>query len=665
MPFLERIRYRMDLAKGIGIVIGLILAIFLVLNGIFYFSSYHPSSCKVCHIMTPYYRQWETSTHKNFPCIKCHSYKWSNVFVYALRYSTGIYSPKPHSVIEDSSCVKKGCHSVLPERVLFKKKFQFNHQTHLKVFLRIEKLRCSNCHSQIVQGEHIRVSEHICFLCHFKGAEAGQSIGGCTSCHGFPEKPVEHEGFIFSHESYLKIGVGCNQCHIEVKEGDGDVPEERCYECHVERKKLNIEKMHLIHVYEKNYSCFSCHEKIKHEAIKFPTSLEEKCGTCHKRLHSPQKEMYMGAGGSGVPDTPSRMFAAQVSCDGCHIKAVEEKEAKAIAEKRSCVNCHGSGYDLMLDDWIREINFALKFVEDQFNAFNTRMKLLPSTSIKKDAVVLLEDAETNINLVKEGKGAHNVEYAVRLLSYALDGMDVAGKFLFPNFKEIPRPPLLSRADSYCTRLCHSRIGIKDKVFFSKMRIDFPHLQHSLSLGIPCTECHSPDKHKMRIITEDGCMSCHHKGGENTCPKCHSSQVNLYRGEVEGFEHNPDPMFESGLDCLSCHDIKLGPLDIKDLQKKCAECHDESYSKLLGEWMDSLLKMDTELSLFLASLEEKIETNKKFGKRVEKTVEEKILEAKRLLHYISIANGVHNYELAKIIGERIKQVLKECENRIEK
>jgi hypothetical protein len=35
------------------------------------------------------------------------------------------------------------------------------------------------------------------------------------------------------------------------------------------------------------------------------------------------------------------------------------------------------------------------------------------------------------------------------------------------------------------------------------------------------------------------------------------------------------------------------------------------------------------------------------------------------NYISIARGVHNYELAKAIAERIKLLLKECEEKIGK
>ena len=30
---------------------------------------------------------------------------------------------------------------------------------------------------------------------------------------------VEHEGFAFNHEGYLKSGVACSQCHIEVTSG--------------------------------------------------------------------------------------------------------------------------------------------------------------------------------------------------------------------------------------------------------------------------------------------------------------------------------------------------------------------------------------------------------------------------------------------------------------
>ena len=50
----------------------------------------------------------------------------------------------------------------------------------------------------------------------------------------------------------------------------------------------------------------------------------------------------------------------------------------------------------------------------------------------------------------------------------------------------------------------------DKVFFKEMEIQFPHALHVKDVGIECTKCHSPEKHKMRIVTKSECMKCHHE-----------------------------------------------------------------------------------------------------------------------------------------------------------
>ena len=37
------------------------------------------------------------------------------------------------------------------------------------------QFRCTRCHSQIVVGTHIEVTESTCFLCHFRGAKCQPS----------------------------------------------------------------------------------------------------------------------------------------------------------------------------------------------------------------------------------------------------------------------------------------------------------------------------------------------------------------------------------------------------------------------------------------------------------------------------------------------------------
>lgn len=664
------IRERKDLLKGAGIILGIFIGIAGILNIFFLFASYHPKFCTACHIMKPYYKQWETSKHKEVACIKCHKYSSSFALTATLKYLTETYSPRPHAVMDDTSCVSEGCHSSDPGSVLFKKRISFDHKQHLGTFLRVEKLRCSNCHFQIVQGKHITVPEEICYLCHFKGTGAGQAIGGCPSCHGVPSEPVEHEGFLFSHESYLKIGVTCEQCHIEVKKGDGGVPGERCTSCHPEREKPSLSSLHLVHVMKRNFDCFVCHKKIQHGLMKLPGVLEVKCEACHKRLHSPQKEMYMGVGGVGVPDTPSRMFAAQVSCEGCHIKPVEKKEARAIPgirslgpEKKACVNCHGKGYDTMLEDWIREVSSALQYTEKRVNNFKRWLSRFNSKKIPRNTLILLKDAERNIELVKEGRGVHNVEYAVKLMKVALDQIESGAKFVTPYYKEPPAPPLLSTEDGYCTRLCHSRLGIPDEVYFKEMRIKFPHYLHPERMKVKCTDCHSADKHKMRIITKEGCLSCHHKGGEDTCIKCHPYQIALYKGRVKGFDYTPDPMFVEGVGCLDCHDIKTGPLDIREVTQRCIECHDETYGEVLKEWMDELLKIESELTLKVAVLNEKVKTLEKMGKKVRQDLKKQLAIVNKYMEYVSIAKGVHNYELIEKIASRVENIAHQLDKEI--
>ena len=56
-------------------------------------------------------------------------------------------------------------------------RIRFDHRNHLFGERRGMKLRCTSCHSQIVQGNHLAVTPSTCFLCHFKDRPAGAPIG--------------------------------------------------------------------------------------------------------------------------------------------------------------------------------------------------------------------------------------------------------------------------------------------------------------------------------------------------------------------------------------------------------------------------------------------------------------------------------------------------------
>lgn len=646
----------------VAIVVGGVVIINLAFSKI----ATNSKACLLCHYMKPYFDQWKTSTHAQVACVSCHPLRPSLIGISTLKYLTNNYNPRPRAEVADESCLNEGCHNRRLEngKVYFKSNILFDHNLHVGKSRRGQMLRCTSCHYQIVQGQHISVTEKVCFLCHFKGAARGESVTGCPSCHGTPTKTVEHDGFTFSHGSYLKIGVACNQCHLDVASGKGDVPKERCFSCHIERMESykDREFMHDNHVAKHGVDCFSCHTEIRHGEIQMIKALEITCESCHKQLHSMQKELYMGASGRGVVDTPSRMFAAQVSCDGCHTKAVHSRSSPVLikseesleAERKSCITCHGVGFDLMLDDWVKAMDTMIKEFRPQLEKAEAMVDEMDRLGqIPAETKGLLEDARYNFNFVVSGRGAHNVEYAVKLVKAASEQLDMAMKYLDRNYKAPKRSPLLTAADGYCRVLCHDRIKLPDELDFEGMSMKFPHSIHVDDVGVSCDTCHSPEKHKQQIISREGCMDCHHKQRDVACERCHTAQSSVYRGEAPQLEVNlkmPSPKLDA-VSCTDCHNLKSTDHGIVGLKDKCVECHKDSYGTLLIDWERQLLGSLNNLILKIEEARGNLETAKKRKIGVDLTKAESLLrEAKSGYELIDKGKGVHNKEFAdKVIS----------------
>jgi len=136
---------------------------------------------------------------------------------------------KPWAEINDENCLRPGCHEtrLLEGRVAFKQGIIFDHKPHLTQLRLGKKLRCTSCHSQIVQGQHISVTTSTCFLCHFKGDDTGK-MSQCTKCHDAPVRTADKPDVPFDHTRMLAKKVSCNRCHGSMMIGSGDVPKERC-----------------------------------------------------------------------------------------------------------------------------------------------------------------------------------------------------------------------------------------------------------------------------------------------------------------------------------------------------------------------------------------------------------------------------------------------------
>ena len=223
---------------------------------------------------------WQASNHNQVQCVTCHvppgiegtiKHKFMALSMVA-NYFTGVYKrSKPWAEVEDTACLQGGCH----ETRLLKgtenfKGVVFDHTPHLTQPRRDRQLRCTSCHAQIVQGEHITVTETTCFLCHFKPDNTtGQAtdLARCTHCHRPPTGEAAADTS-FDHARILATGVACQNCHAGAVAGDGFVPKERCNTCHAKLEHIqrydDLEFVHQKHVTEHKVECTNCHIAIRH-----------------------------------------------------------------------------------------------------------------------------------------------------------------------------------------------------------------------------------------------------------------------------------------------------------------------------------------------------------------------------------------------------------------
>ncbi len=438
--------------------------------------SMQPDFCRSCHLMEPYYQAWHASSHKNVSCPECHfepglvntlKGKWQ-ASSQAVKYITQTYGSKPHAEIKDASCMRSGCHErrLLEGKVNWtvesssggKVTIKFDHKPHLEEERRGKRLRCTSCHSQIVQGQHLVVTLDSCYLCHFKGKEHGrhdESIGGCKGCHDAPKEQIRLATGNFNHKDYLDRGVTCENCHSDVLKGEGGVTKQRCWTCHnleSQVARFNDPKfLHQQHVTEHKVDCTNCHQQIEHNltagAPKEPATGTPSgthammnggdCSTCHLQTHGGPAELYRGVGGRGVPEMPSPMFRAQVDCIACHKAMRNSSEAATVigqtfvAVQDSCNYCHATKYEGVLDEWrkvIKEKSALAQAVYDGARQTVASAHLSPSDKLGADR--LLDDAVHNLRLVELGHGVHNVNYATALLSvstqYSQQAVKIAG-----------------------------------------------------------------------------------------------------------------------------------------------------------------------------------------------------------------------------------------------
>jgi hypothetical protein len=497
--------------KGLLVTLGIISVVgYLGLNLIAYSLTYKSEACITCHLMQPYYDNWKASSHNKVSCIECHPYRPSTIVMSSVRYLAGTYRLPLKSRVEDKQC--EVCHRAETIKVVNFKGTPFNHLEHMQKEKRGKALRCTTCHYSIVQGStHVDVDQNVCALCHFF-ATPPQYNQNCTVCHGQKRKEVKIGEVNFAHESFLKTGARCVECHSQTVTGNGDTPEERCRECHIQptAEGRDVARLHSIHITGSYVNCFACHNRMEHgkETTHFSHAIELSCSECHGSSHSSAKDMYMGIGSEAVKDEPSAMYVSRVRCTGCHSieKSLQGKNVLSRSwesKKKSCVLCHKPGYDKIAEDWKKNMALfsgALTKIVDEYGKAVAQRKGSPERASNYRTV------EQELRFLKEGRGEHNVRYAFEvsktLVAEVRNGYKEMG-----SVPKLNLPDYLTRADGLCM-FCHTTYQPEDEIRIRTLNnIKFGHAQH-VEMGTECTKCHEPALHRTGILNKKACGECH-------------------------------------------------------------------------------------------------------------------------------------------------------------
>ena len=580
---------------------GIVLLLLLGIGSMEYTS--RSEFCNTCHYMEPFYQAWKHSSHNNVACIQCH-YPPGILSTFEgkvkgleqlFKYATQSYRrSKPWAEIPDASCLREGCHEarLLEGKVKFKENITFDHTPHLTQLRRGKQLRCTSCHSQIVQGEHISVTETTCFLCHFKGLEDEIAPAKCTSCHDAPVATPERQ-VSYDHTQVREHNISCMKCHGQMVVGDGAVPMENCMNCHFEKERLarysDTTFVHLNHITKHKIECQQCHLAIQHKSVSRSAAVKPDCNACHPDYHKVQEELFLGTGGYGVENNPSPMFEGGLNCQACHIfhkdlGGFQPAGETFVARGESCEPCHGKGYGKLLEAWRISTDERLKSIDVSARIVERELVRADTTRGRgKAGRELYNKALYNYHMVEFGKGVHNITYTDRLLQAAHSMLGQALEAAGSPARLTAYKWSSQLAPSECAN-CHEQNVEKDTV--QVFGLEFNHRRHLEKAGIDnCKTCHSNmRRHGEMVLERNDCLNCHHKAertAQENCAPCHESQNAVYTGTAFG-AGTPDPMQEAEVTCQQCH-LNEDQAVVRPEGKACLTCHDEGYDKMLAEW----------------------------------------------------------------------------------
>ncbi|HDS74151.1 MAG TPA: hypothetical protein ENN56_01290, partial [Firmicutes bacterium] len=487
------------------------------------------SFCVTCHYMVPFYESWQESEHHDIECVQCHfppgmagkiKGKVNGLYQVAAYVTQAYRRSRPWAEIEDASCMRSGCHDsgILSDtNIVIFKNVAFTHGSHLNEPRRDRQLRCTSCHSQIVQGEHMLVTTSTCALCHLwhGGVLADDNprqteSGECRLCHTMTAETRPQ-----NHPNVDKLDVACVSCHGKTTIGDGAVSLDRCYQCHFERDRLDRYDehvlLHQIHITDNKIDCLNCHTRIQHKTVIAQEVAQLDCQGCHPNLHEPQHTLFTGRGAHMVPNMPNAMFSRGIQCQSCHVYHREvsfpdeaELGETVYADEDACAQCHGRGFTGLVEQWNSFIYRRLSDLEGIDRRVRTRARPITDARVAS----LLDSVSYNMRVVRDGHPVHNAVYAKAILDSTYSLLRTVANSVEPRISLPPFDTNVGIDVPGACRTCHFAIETVNVRAFGEY--PFSHNIHAVQQQLPCEMCHSNTAtHGEHIVTPSDCTDCHH------------------------------------------------------------------------------------------------------------------------------------------------------------
>lgn len=432
-----------------AIIIFLVFLVIIAVSGILtaeYYTS-RPSFCGSCHIMHKPYNSWKKSEHRNVACVDCHyapgehhtiKAKFKGLSQSLSYFATGENEVRRKAWIKDISCMTSKCHpdhQNQEKKIKYTEKIVYIHKTHFDKKIEGQEMHCNTCHLHVSADKHFEVPKTACFLCHFKNTEFNKGRAKCSLCHEIPTKSLQSQKDAsnadekpITHKSLEEAKVPCRSCHYELIQGDGEIKEEGCMNCHDTPEELgkfaDMKLMHQEHVAKHKANCFDCHRPIQHKKIEFLDPVRESCFVCHPDHHRYQKLLIVGDKRKNVASIPALMYNVKTNCIGCHVKEeVKDGEKVMHGSAQACVDCHTPKHDKMVQEWKdkakKEIKNAREIEKELMDAIGKSKGKVSAGKLDR-ATIMLKEGQENLLIVENGGGVHNQKYSVELLDAAMN-----------------------------------------------------------------------------------------------------------------------------------------------------------------------------------------------------------------------------------------------------